>query len=93
MSACIDEVEDFETFLNAVYEQPVGLDVALAAALVTPHKLMVVELGSKFSSFGQHPHHVVQFVHRQPALLRQLVRPLESGGVFNAVFHASILFR
>ena len=45
MSACIDKVEDFETFLNAVYEQPVGLDVALAATLVTSHKLMVAELG------------------------------------------------
>ena len=93
VSASIDEIEDFESFLYAVYEQPVRLDVALAAAFVTPHKLMVMELSSKFSSFGQHLHNVVQFVHRQPALLRQLVRPLESGGVFNAVFHASILFR
>lgn len=44
MSASIDEVEDSESFLYAVYEQPVGLDVALAATLVTPHKLMVAEL-------------------------------------------------
>jgi hypothetical protein len=45
VSAGIDEVEDLEYFLYAVYEQPVGLDVALAATLVTPHKLMVAELG------------------------------------------------
>lgn len=44
MSASIDEVEDSESFLYAVYEQTVGLDVALAATLVTPHKLMVAEL-------------------------------------------------
>ena len=45
MSASIDEVEDSESFLYAVYEQPVGLDVALAATQVTSHKLMVAELG------------------------------------------------
>jgi len=76
MGACIHKVENLQPLLDTVDEQPVGLYVTLTATLVLPCQRVVVILGVQLFAIGQRPYCIVEFVHRKPAFLRTLVRPL-----------------
>ena len=93
MGAGIYKVENLQPLLDAVDEQPVGLDMALSAALVLPGERMVVVHSVQFVALSERPHNIVELVHRQAALLRSFVRPLVGVRVFDAILHASMLFR
>lgn len=53
MSAGVYKVEDFKTLLDTVDEEPVGLNVTLATALVLPGECVVAVHSVQFVAFSE----------------------------------------